>query len=115
MTAAVENVLTGVDADVIYTHAPDDSDPARRAAAEASIAAARHSSRILYYAGETTLRYEPALFIDITAHLTAKLSVAPDPEFATAAARASGARARVQYAEGFASDRFLWDLSRDWS
>lgn len=115
VTAAIENVLTGVDADVVYTHAPDDSDPARRAAAEATVAAARHSSRVLHYAGETTLRFEPTLFIDISAHLTGKLSVAPDPELATAAARTSGARARVQYAEGFAADRFLWDLTRDWS
>lgn len=108
--AAIENVLSGVDADVIYVHAPEDTDAARRAAAEATVAAARHSSRILHYAGESTVRFEPSLFVDVTGFLDRKLAVVSDGELAAATARHFGAQARVRYAEAFAPDRFLWDL-----
>ncbi|WP_305786906.1 PIG-L deacetylase family protein [Symbioplanes lichenis] len=115
VTAAIENVLTGVDADVIYVHAPEDRDADRRAAAESTVAAARHSSRVLFYNGESTLRFEPSLFVDITPYLSTKLTVTDDPELPTATARHFGAQARVRYAEAFAPDRFVWDLARDWS
>ncbi|MEV4638797.1 PIG-L family deacetylase [Actinoplanes sp. NPDC049548] len=109
--AAIENVLTGVDADVIYAPAPEDSDAGRRAAAVATVAAARHSRRILHYPGESTLRFGAACFVDVTAHLERKLELVDDPELATATARHYGAQARVRYAEAFAPERFLWDLS----
>ena len=111
--AAIENVLTGVAADVIYVHAPDDSNAEHRAAALATVSAARHGSRILHYASESTLRFDPTLFVDITAHLEHKLAVVTDPDLPTATARHVGARARVRYAEAFAPERFLWDLARD--
>ncbi|AGL19726.1 PIG-L deacetylase family protein [Actinoplanes sp. N902-109] len=111
-TAAIENVLTGVDADVIYVHAPDDANAERRAAAQATVVAARHSSRVLHYAGESTLRFDPALYVDVSPYLTEKLEVSADPELATATARHFGAQARVRYAEAFAPDRFVWDLIR---
>src|SRR5690349_22804727 len=63
--AAIENVLTGVDADVVYVHATEDANAEHRAAAAATLSAARHSSRILHYAVESTLRFTPALFVDI--------------------------------------------------
>ncbi|MEV6595855.1 PIG-L family deacetylase [Actinoplanes sp. NPDC051346] len=110
--AAIENVLTGVDADVIYVPAPDDSDAERRTAAAATGCAARHSGRILHYAGESTLRFEPTLYVDITAYLERKLAVVTDPELPTATARHYGAQARVRYAEAFAPERFVWDLLR---
>ena len=109
--AAIENVLTGVAADVIYVHAPDDSDAEHRAAALATVSAARHGSRILHYASESTLRFEPTLFVDITAYLDRKLAVVADPDLPAATARHVGARARVRYAEAFAPERFLWDLA----
>ncbi|MFI5936577.1 PIG-L deacetylase family protein [Actinoplanes sp. NPDC051494] len=111
-TAAIENVLTGVDADVVYVHAPEDANEQRRAAAEATVAAARHSSRVLHYAGESTLRFDPALYVDVSAYLQNKLEVCGDPELSTATARHFGAQARVRYAEAFAPDRFVWDLIR---
>ncbi|GGQ54787.1 PIG-L deacetylase family protein [Couchioplanes azureus] len=110
--AAIENVLTGVDADVVYVPAPDDSDAERRSAAAATACAARHSGRILHYPGETTLAFAPTLYVDITAHLDRKLAVVTDPELPTATARHYGAQARVRYAEAFAPERFVWDLVR---
>jgi len=108
--AAVENVITGVDADVIYVHAPDDSTADHRAAAAATLSAARHGSRVLHYPGPSTLRFEPSVFVDVSEHLDRKLAVLSDPEVATASARYFGALARVRYAEAFAPTRFVWDL-----
>ncbi|MFI5491617.1 PIG-L deacetylase family protein [Actinoplanes sp. NPDC051859] len=108
--AAIENVLTGVDADVIYVPAADDTDADRRAAAAATSCAARHSGRILHYPGETTGKFDPTVYVDITAHLERKLAVVGDPELPTATARHYGAQARVRYAEAFAPTRFLWDV-----
>ena len=115
--AAIENVLTGVDADVVYVHAPDDANAEHRAAAVATLSAARHSSRILHYAGESTLLFAPALFVDISPFLDRKLAALAegplpvDPELPTGTARHFGAQARVRYAEAFAPARFVWDLA----
>jgi LmbE family N-acetylglucosaminyl deacetylase len=108
--AAIENVLTGLDADVIYVHAPDDSDPDHRAVAAATLSAARHGSRVLHYPGPSTLRFDPSVFVDITAHLDRKLATADDADTAAASARHYGALARVRYAEAFAPTRFVWDI-----
>ncbi|HET6534052.1 MAG TPA: PIG-L family deacetylase [Actinoplanes sp.] len=108
--ATIENVITGVAADVIYVPAPDDAAADRRAAAAATLAAARHGSRVLHYPGPSTLRFEPSVFVDVTAHLDRKLAVVPDPAVATATARTFGAMARVRYAEAFAPTRFVWEL-----
>jgi LmbE family N-acetylglucosaminyl deacetylase len=107
---AVETVITGVDADVIYVHAPDDDDPAHRAATAATLDAARHGSRVLHYPGPSTLRFTPSVFVDVTAYLERKLAVVTDPEVAQASARHFGALARVTYAEAFAPTRFVWEL-----
>lgn len=115
--AAIENVLSGVDADVVYVHAPDDANAEHRAATVATLSAARHSSRILHYAGESTLRFTPALFVDISPFLGRKLAALAegplpvDPELPTGTARHFGAQARVRYAEAFAPARFVWDLA----
>jgi LmbE family N-acetylglucosaminyl deacetylase len=115
--AAIENVLTGIDADVVYVHAPDDANTEHRAAAVATLSAARHSSRILHYAGESSLQFVPALFVDISPFLGRKLAALAtgpqpvDPELPTGTARHYGAQARVRYAEAFAPARFVWELA----
>jgi LmbE family N-acetylglucosaminyl deacetylase len=108
--AAIETVITGVDADVIYVHAPDDSCAGHRAAAAATLSAARHGSRVLHYPAASTLRFEPSVFVDVTPYLDRKLALLTDPEVAAASARHFGALARVRYAEAFAPTRFVWDL-----
>jgi LmbE family N-acetylglucosaminyl deacetylase len=121
--AAIENVISGVDADVVYVHAPDDSHQDHRAAAAAALSAARHSSRVLHYRSPSTTRFEPTVFVDISAHLDRKLtalachrsqveaSAMVDPEVVAATARHFGAQARVRYAEAFTPARFVWDLA----
>ncbi len=108
--AAIGNVITAVDADVIYVHAPDDSVAEHRTAAAATLSAARHGRRVLHYPGASTLRFEPSVFVDVTACLDRTLAVLADPEVAAASARHFGALARVRYAEAFAPTRFVWDL-----
>jgi LmbE family N-acetylglucosaminyl deacetylase len=108
--AAIENVLTGVDADVIYVHAPDDSQDEHRAVTAATLSAARHGRRVLHYRGPTTLRFEPSVFVDITPYLDLKNATVSDPQTETASARHFGALARVRYAEAFAPTRFVWDV-----
>ncbi|HEY8533587.1 MAG TPA: PIG-L deacetylase family protein [Micromonospora sp.] len=121
--AVVENALRAVAADIVYVHAPDDSHQDHRAAAEATLAAARHTSRILHYRSPSTTRFHPTVYIDISAHLDDKLaavachrsqvqdSAMVDPEVVVATARHFGAEARIRYAEAFAPARFVWDLN----
>lgn len=108
--ATVENVLTGVEADVVYAPAPDDADEDQRATAAVTLSAARHGCRVLHYPGGSTLRFEPSVFVDVTAYLDVKLALVAEREMATASARHLGALARVRFAEAFAPTRFVWDL-----
>ena len=108
--AAIENVIDGIDADVIYAPAPDDALADHRATAAATLSAARHGRRVLHYAGPSTLRFEPSVFVDVTSYLDIKLKLVTDPEITAASARHLGALARVRYAEAFAPTRFVWVL-----
>lgn len=121
--ALIERAITEAEADVVYVHAPDDSHQDHRAVAAATISAARHSRRILHYRSPSTTRFEPSLFVDISAHLDRKIaalschrsqvenSAMVDPEVVVASARHYGAQARVRYAEAFVPGRFVWDLA----
>lgn len=121
--AAIENVISGIEADVVYVHAPDDSHQDHRAAAAATLSAARHSSRILHYRSPSSTRFEPTVYVDISAHLDRKIaalschqsqitgSAMVDTEVVAATARHFGAQARVRYAEAFMPARFVWDLA----
>lgn len=118
----IENVLSAVAADVVYVHAPDDSHQDHRAAAAATLSAARHGCRILHYRSPSTVQFHPTVFVDISAHLQSKLdalachasqvehSAMVDPEVVTASARHFGAQARLRYAEAFEPARFVWDV-----
>jgi LmbE family N-acetylglucosaminyl deacetylase len=120
--AAIENVIDSVDADVVYAPAPDDSDHDGRAAAAATLSAARHSSRVLHFPSRSTGRFEPTVFVDISAYLDRKLAAlrchrgrpggpaTAAPDLVAASARHYGAQARVRYAEAFVPARFVWDL-----
>jgi LmbE family N-acetylglucosaminyl deacetylase len=108
--AAIETVISGIDADVVYAPAPDDALADQRATAAATLSAARHGSRVLHYPGPSTLRFEPSVFVDVSAYLEKKLSLVAERDIAAASARHFGALARVRYAEAFAPTRFVWDL-----
>jgi LmbE family N-acetylglucosaminyl deacetylase len=121
--ALVERALRETGADVVYVHAPDDSHQDHRAVTAATVSAARHSRRVLHYRSPSTTRFEPTLFVDISAHLDRKIdalschrsqvenSAMVDPEVVAASARHFGAQARVRYAEAFVPGRFVWDLA----
>ncbi|BCY12015.1 hypothetical protein L3i22_071030 [Actinoplanes sp. L3-i22] len=119
----IENAIRETEADVVYVHAPDDSHQDHRAVAAATLSAARHSRRVLHYRSPSTIKFEPSLYVDISAHLDRKLaalachrsqvenSAMVDPEVVAASARHFGAQARVRFAEAFVPSRFVWDLA----
>ncbi|MEV6343114.1 PIG-L family deacetylase [Actinoplanes sp. NPDC051851] len=121
--AVIEEAIREVEADVVYVHAPDDSHQDHRAVAAATVSAARHSRRVLHYRSPSTTRFEPSLYVDISAHLDRKIaalschrsqvesSAMVDPEVVAATARHFGAQARVRFAEAFTPSRFVWDLA----
>ncbi|WP_436536715.1 PIG-L deacetylase family protein [Actinoplanes sp. HUAS TT8] len=121
--AVIEGAIRATEADVIYVHAPDDSHQDHRAVAAATLSAARHNRRVLHYRSPSTIKFEPSLYVDISAHLDRKLaalachrsqvesSAMVDPEVVAASARHFGAQARVRFAEAFVPSRFVWDLA----
>jgi LmbE family N-acetylglucosaminyl deacetylase len=119
----VEDAIRDTDADVVYVHALDDSHQDHRAAAAATLSAARRMSRVLHYQSPSTLTFQPTVFVDVTAYLSGKvaalrahasqveLSAMVEPDAVVAAARYWGAQARVGYAEAFAPSRLVLDLA----
>jgi LmbE family N-acetylglucosaminyl deacetylase len=119
----VEDAIRDTDADVVYVHAPDDSHQDHRAAATATLSAARRMSRVLHYQSPSTLSFHPTVFVDATAYLSGKLaalrahasqvemSAMVEPDAVVASARYWGAQARIGYAEAFAPCRLVLDLA----
>jgi LmbE family N-acetylglucosaminyl deacetylase len=121
---AIDDVLTATGADVIYTHAPDDTHQDHRATAIASLAAGRRTIRILCYESATSRRFAPSLYVDVGGFVEGKLDLARahlsqvlknglvDLEALEGLARARGLEARVHQAEAFETARFVWPLGR---
>jgi LmbE family N-acetylglucosaminyl deacetylase len=119
---AIQAVLDGFGADVVYTHSPRDTHQDHRATAHATMAAARRFSRILMYEAPTTQGFTPTVFAEIEGLVEDKLDLLRahmsqvlknglvDLEAVEAQARLRGFQARVRHAEAFETDRFLWDL-----
>jgi LmbE family N-acetylglucosaminyl deacetylase len=119
----VERVLRETGAEMLYTHVPRDTHQDHRAAAEAALAAARCTSRILMYETPSTRGFSPTLFTDAAPYLEGKLSALRahmsqvlknrlvDLEAVEAQARYRGFQARLRHAEAFETDRFTWDLA----
>lgn len=109
-------------ADVMYTHAAADTHQDHRSTAIASMASARRIGTVLCYETPSSQRFEPNVFVVIDDVLDAKLEslrahwsqvLRPGPvdlEAITAQARFRGTQGRVQHAEAFESNRFVWDL-----
>ncbi|MGY1705901.1 PIG-L deacetylase family protein [Geodermatophilus sp. SYSU D00697] len=118
----VEQVVTELEADVVYVHAPDDSHQDHRAIAAATLSAARRMSRVMHYQSPSTLTFTPTVYVDVTAFLSGKLtalrahasqvelSAMVEPDAVVASARHWGAQARIGYAEAFAPTRMVLDL-----
>jgi LmbE family N-acetylglucosaminyl deacetylase len=118
----IDSVIQETRANVIYAHAAADSHQDHRVTARASLAAARRSVRVVAYETPTSLGFVPSLFVDVECFLEAKLAAIRahqsqvqknrlvDLEAVQAQARWRGFQARLHYAEGFAVERFTWDL-----
>ena len=123
-TEVIDAVIREVDADLIYTHAPQDTHQDHRATSTASMAAGRRVGRVLMYEAPTSQNFVPSLYVDVGEFLEGKLDLIRahasqvlknrlvDLEAVEAQARYRGFEARLNHghAEGFAVARFVWDL-----
>jgi LmbE family N-acetylglucosaminyl deacetylase len=120
--SVVDRAVATSGAEVLYTHAPDDSHQDHVATSSVCLAAARRVPTVLYYETPSTLEFVPTVFIDlddvmerkvglVRAHLSQVLRDGPvDLDALVAQARFRGAQSRTHHAEAFRPARFLWDL-----
>lgn len=118
--AVIEDAIRICGADVLYTHAPNDSHQDHRATGVASLSAARRLSRVLCYESPTSLGFSPTLYVDVAGLVEDKLDLVRchvsqvlknglvDLEAVEAQARYRGFSGRLKYAEAFEAQRFLW-------
>lgn len=121
--SVIDAALASTGAEILYTHAPDDTHQDHRATAAASLAAGRKLSTILQYETPSTRHFDPTVFVDVEASLDDKLVALRshmsqilrhgpvDLEVIEAQARFRGAQGRVAAAEGFEVARLAWNLS----
>ena len=121
----IDAAVRELEPDVIYTHSPHDTHQDHRATSVATLAAARRTARVLMYEAPTSKQFVPSFFVDITDFLDLKVASIRahesqvqknrlvDLEAVAAQARYRGFEARIGHrcAEGFAVDRFVWDLT----
>lgn len=119
----IDCLVAETGAQLVYTHAPDDSHQDHRATSIASLAAARRVPTVLYYETPSTQAFQPTVFVDIDASLDAKLRLLRmhlsqvlrdgpvDLSAITAQARFRGSQTRVRHAEAFVPARFVWDVA----
>ena len=119
----IDDAIAASGADVLYTHAIEDTHQDHRATATASLAAGRRLTTILQYETPSTRSFDPTLYVDVhetieeklailRAHLSQVLRAGPvDLEAIEAQARFRGSQGRIRFAEAFAPVRVGWDLS----
>lgn len=119
----IEAARKACGADIVYTHAPDDSHQDHRATALASLAACRRVQRVCLYEAPSSRHFDPSIYVDVEDLVEDKLRLIGahrsqvlknglvDLEAVSAQARYRGFQARIRHAEAFESTRFVWDLS----
>lgn len=120
----LDEVIRRTGAEVVYTHALNDTHQDHVAASAVSLAAARKLTRVLQYQSPSTTTFEPVVFVDVESTVDGKLAALAahasqvrgaqlvDLEAVEAGARFWGHRAKMRYAEAFESPRFVWDIAR---
>jgi len=118
----IEAVLHDVRPGIVYTHARRDTHQDHRAAAMATLAAARGHTRVLCYEGPTTDGFVPDVYLDVDGFVETKLDLARahlsqvlreglvDVAALEALARRRGFEGRVRNAEAFEIGRLVLDL-----
>jgi len=121
--SVIDEALASTGAEVLYTHAADDTHQDHRATASASLAAGRKLSTILQYETPSTRHFDPTVFVDVEASLDDKLTALRSHlsqvlrhgpvnlDAVEAQARFRGFQGRVAAAEAFEVARLAWDLS----
>jgi len=122
LTAKIRGLIDAHAIDWVYTHWPDDAHVDHQHVARATLSAARHVSRVLFYRSNHFMGVSvPAhnFFVDISAHMDTKLRAlrAFESEYEragamwqdTIASEAAyfGKRMGVEFAEGFVASRFF--------
>lgn len=117
---AVQAALRASGADLVYTHAPQDTHQDHRATAAATVAATRRVSRVLFFESPTTVGFAPNFYVDVAGLVEPKLDLVRchisqvmknglvDLDALEAQARFRGFSARSRHAEAFEVHRFLW-------
>lgn len=120
--AAIEEIMHAVAADIVYSHAPNDTHQDHRATSLATLAATRRLPRVCMYESPTTLRFSPSVFVDVEGLVEPKVELIShhasqvlkngivDLAAIRAQATYRGFQARVRAAEAFETDRFVWDM-----
>jgi LmbE family N-acetylglucosaminyl deacetylase len=119
----IDEAIAATGAEVLYTHAANDTHQDHRSTAIASLAAARRLPTVLQYETPSTQSFEPTIYVDVAATVDEKLAVMRshlsqvlrqgpvDLEALEAQARFRGFQGRVRYAEAFEASRLAWDLA----
>lgn len=69
----IEQVISRVKPDVVFTHWPRDTHQDHVAVANATLAAARRSCQLLYYETLSSYEFEPTTFVDVTDVVESKI------------------------------------------
>ena len=123
--STVENAIKKTDSEIVFINYYEDTHQDHRLIADNAIASSRYIKSVFFYEVPTTQRFEPDVFVDISDILKDKLKLLSLHasqvsktgveelsilESAKSCANFRGFQARVKYAEGFKSLRFLMDL-----
>ncbi len=122
LISRIEDTLRKVKPELIFVNYLDDTHQDHRNLALATVSATRYVQNVLFYEGPTTQNFTPNVFVDIGSVLNEKLSALNAHtsqvlktnieglsilEIAKAAATFRGIQGRVNYAEGFVSERLF--------
>jgi len=123
--SVIENVIKKTKSEIVFINYYEDTHQDHRLIADNTISSSRYIKSVFFYEVPTTQRFEPDVFVDISDILKDKLKLLSLHasqvsrtgveklsilESAKSCANFRGFQARVKYAEGFKSLRFLMNL-----
>jgi LmbE family N-acetylglucosaminyl deacetylase len=121
----IEDVISEVRPELIFSHFPDDTHQDHRHLAQATVSATRYIRNVLFYEGPTTQHFKPNVFVDIFNTLERKIEALEAHrsqvtktniedlsivEIARSSANFRGIQGRVKFAEAFSSLRLFINI-----